>query len=62
MATWLNDLAAKVLYFTDGTLSIISALFDHTLSLFGLLISVRLVIYFGTVLFMPLYMTVSILN
>ena len=61
-ATWLNDLAAKVLYFTGSTLVIIPALFDHIFSLFGLFISTRSVIYFGAVLIMPLYMIVSILN
>ena len=61
-ATWLNNLAVKTLYFTGGTLSIIPALFDHMLSLFCLLISIRFVIYIGVVLFMSLYMIVSILS
>ena len=60
-AAWLNDLAAKVLYFTGGTFSIIPALFDHMLSLFGLFISIQSMIYFGAVLFIPLYMFMSIL-
>ena len=59
---WLNDLAARVLYFTGGTLSIVTALFDRMLSLFGLLNLIKSVIYFCAVLFMPLYMIVSILS
>ena len=62
LASWLNDLATKVLYFTGGTLSIIPVLCDCMLILFGLLISTRCMIYFGVVLFMPLYIIVSILN
>ena len=54
-AAWLKDLAAKVLYFTGGTLSIMSTLFDHMLSLFGLLILIKSMIYFGAVLFKPLF-------
>ena len=62
VALWLNDLAAKILYFTGGSFSIISALFDHMLSLFGLLIFIRSMIYFGAVLLIPLYVIVSYLR
>ena len=37
VATLLKDPAAKVLNFTGGMLSIIPTLFDHMVSLFGLL-------------------------
>ena len=62
VVAWLNDLAAKDLYFAGGMLSIFPVLFDHMVSLFGFLISTRSMIYFGVVLFMPLYVIVSILN
>ena len=57
----MKDLVAKVLYLGNGTLCFSPALFDHILSLFGSFAFSRSMMYYGAMLFMPLYVSVSIL-
>ena len=52
---------AKVLYLMSGTLHLSPVLFDHILSLFCSFVLSRSMMFFSALLYMPLYIIVSVL-